>query len=130
MVVLLGLSQHVAQGTSLVVIIPTAVSGSITHFRMGNVRLRTAAWLSVGGSGRWEERSRHWRPRMRCCASSLAATLPSPASECWAPIGPKRRRLQWRISEPERLGRCDPWWLGDRDCRRRSGDGAQTRQWR
>jgi uncharacterized membrane protein YfcA len=49
MVVLLGLSQHVAQGTSLVVIIPTAVSGSITHFRMGNVRLRTAAWLSVGG---------------------------------------------------------------------------------
>jgi uncharacterized membrane protein YfcA len=49
MVVLLGLSQHVAQGTSLVVIIPTAVSGSITHFRMGNVRLRTAAWLSLGG---------------------------------------------------------------------------------
>lgn len=49
MVILLGLSQHVAQGTSLVVIIPTAVSGSITHFRMGNVRLATAAWLSVGG---------------------------------------------------------------------------------
>ncbi|HEY0494044.1 MAG TPA: sulfite exporter TauE/SafE family protein [Candidatus Dormibacteraeota bacterium] len=49
MVVLLGLSQHVAQGTSLAVIIPTAISGSITHFRMGNVRLATAAWLSVGG---------------------------------------------------------------------------------
>ena len=49
MVVLLGLSQHVAQGTSLLVIIPTAVSGSITHFRMGNVHLRKAAWLSAGG---------------------------------------------------------------------------------
>lgn len=49
MVVLLGLSQHLAQGTSLTVIIPTAISGSITHFRMGNVRLVTAAWLSAGG---------------------------------------------------------------------------------
>ncbi len=49
MTLLLGLSQHVAQGTSLLVIIPTAVSGSITHFRMGNIRLQTAAWLSIGG---------------------------------------------------------------------------------
>jgi uncharacterized membrane protein YfcA len=49
MTLLMGLSQHVAQGTSLLVIIPTAISGSITHFRMGNIRLQTAAWLSVGG---------------------------------------------------------------------------------
>src|SRR5467141_754230 len=49
MTLLMGLSQHMAQGTSLLVIIPTAVSGSITHFRMGNIRLETAAWLSAGG---------------------------------------------------------------------------------
>lgn len=49
MTVLMGLSQHVAQGTSLLVIIPTAISGSITHFRMGNIRPRTAGWLSAGG---------------------------------------------------------------------------------
>ena len=49
MTLLLGLSQHVAQGTSLLVIIPTAISGSITHFRMGNIRPRTAGWLSAGG---------------------------------------------------------------------------------
>src|SRR2546421_2618314 len=49
MTLLMGLSQHVAQGTSLLVIIPTAISGSITHFRMGNIRLETAGWLSVGG---------------------------------------------------------------------------------
>jgi len=49
MTLLMGLSQHVAQGTSLLVIIPTAISGSITHFRMGNIRLKTAGWLSVGG---------------------------------------------------------------------------------
>ena len=49
MTLLMGLSQHLAQGTSLLVIIPTAVSGSITHFRMGNIRLETAAWLSGGG---------------------------------------------------------------------------------
>lgn len=49
MTLLIGLSQHVAQGTSLLVIIPTAVSGSIAHYRMGNIRVPTAAWLSVGG---------------------------------------------------------------------------------
>ena len=49
MTLLMGLSQHLAQGTSLLVIIPTAISGSITHFRMGNIRLETAAWLSIGG---------------------------------------------------------------------------------
>jgi uncharacterized membrane protein YfcA len=49
MVFLMGLSQHLAQGTSLAVIIPTALSGGITHLRMGNIRLRTAAWLSLGG---------------------------------------------------------------------------------
>lgn len=48
MTLLMGLSQHVAQGTSLLVIIPTALSGSITHFRMGTIRLQTAGWLSVG----------------------------------------------------------------------------------
>jgi uncharacterized membrane protein YfcA len=49
MTLLMGLTQHMAQGTSLLVIIPTAISGSITHFRMGNIRLQTAAWLSAGG---------------------------------------------------------------------------------
>lgn len=49
MTLLMGLSQHVAQGTSLLVIIPTAISGSITHFRMGNIRVKTAGWLSLGG---------------------------------------------------------------------------------
>lgn len=49
MVLLLGLSQHVAQGTSLAVIIPTAIAGSVTHRRMGNLRFVTAAWMSLGG---------------------------------------------------------------------------------
>lgn len=49
MTLLMGLSQHLAQGTSLLVIIPTAISGSITHFRLGNIRRATAAWLSLGG---------------------------------------------------------------------------------
>src|SRR5437899_1627237 len=49
MTLLMGLSQHLAQGTSLLVIIPTAIAGSSTHFRMGNIRLETAAWLSAGG---------------------------------------------------------------------------------
>ena len=49
MVLLLGFDQHVAQGTSLVVIIPAALSGSITHYRNGRTSLRDAALLAGGG---------------------------------------------------------------------------------
>ena len=44
-----GLSHHLAQGTSLVAILPTAVVGAITHFRQGHVDLRAAAWIGVAG---------------------------------------------------------------------------------
>ena len=43
------LSQAVAQGTSLVAIVPTAIVGSITHVREGNVLLGPA--LMMGGGG-------------------------------------------------------------------------------
>lgn len=49
MVLLLGFEQHVAQGTSLVVIIPAALAGSITHHRKGSFALRDAATLALGG---------------------------------------------------------------------------------
>ena len=42
-------SQAVAQGTSLVVIIPTAIVGGITHLRNGNVLVRPALWMGGGG---------------------------------------------------------------------------------
>jgi uncharacterized protein len=42
------LSQAVAQGTSLVAIVPTAIVGGITHIRQGNV-LREPALLMGGG---------------------------------------------------------------------------------
>ncbi len=37
LVILLGVDQHAAQGASLVAIVPTAVVGSITHFRNNNI---------------------------------------------------------------------------------------------
>lgn len=49
MVLLLGFDQHVAQGTSLLVIIPAALSGSYTHHRNGRLVLRDAAFLAAGG---------------------------------------------------------------------------------
>jgi uncharacterized protein len=49
MVLLMGFEQHVAQGTSLVVVIPAALTGSITHYRRGSVSLRDAAALAIGG---------------------------------------------------------------------------------
>lgn len=49
LVLLLGFDQHVAQGTSLVVIIPAALAGSWIHHRNGRLALRDAAALAVGG---------------------------------------------------------------------------------
>jgi uncharacterized protein len=49
LVLLLGFDQHLAQGTSLVVIIPAALAGSWTHYRRGRLDLRTAAFVAAGG---------------------------------------------------------------------------------
>lgn len=37
MVILIGVTQHVAQGTALLVMVPTGAIGAFTHWRMGNV---------------------------------------------------------------------------------------------
>ena len=49
LVLLLGFDQHLAQGTSLVVIIPAALAGSWTHYQRGRLDLRVAAFVAVGG---------------------------------------------------------------------------------
>jgi uncharacterized protein len=49
MTVGLRLSQAVAQGTSLLAIVPTAIVGGVTHIREGNV-MRDPA-LAMGGGG-------------------------------------------------------------------------------
>ena len=49
MTVGIGLSQAVAQGTSLVAIVPTSLVSSITHFREGNVLRDVALWMGGGG---------------------------------------------------------------------------------
>ncbi len=42
-------SQAVAQGTSLVAIVPTAIVGGVTHLREGNVLREAALWMGGGG---------------------------------------------------------------------------------
>ena len=49
MTVGVGLSQALAQGTSLVAIVPTALVSTVTHFREGNVLRAAALWLGGGG---------------------------------------------------------------------------------
>lgn len=49
MVLLLGFAQKLAQGISLAVIIPTAISGAFVHYRQGNIRPRDVALLGLGG---------------------------------------------------------------------------------
>ena len=46
--ILLHLGQHVAQGVSLIVIIPTAISGAWSHYKRGNVNVPVATGLAPG----------------------------------------------------------------------------------
>ena len=47
--VFFGFSQHLAQGTSLAVIVPTAIVGTILHARRGRVHWRVAGLIAIGG---------------------------------------------------------------------------------
>jgi len=49
MVLVTAFDQHVAQGTSLLVIIPAAAFGSFTHHRRGRLALRDAGAVAAGG---------------------------------------------------------------------------------
>jgi uncharacterized protein len=49
--VFLDRSQHLAEGTSLLAIIPISIAGVLAHRGRGYVSLRAAAWLGVGGAG-------------------------------------------------------------------------------
>ncbi len=50
MVLVLGVPQIIAQGISLAAMIPTAVSGVITHTRLGNVDFEVGKWTAVGAA--------------------------------------------------------------------------------
>jgi uncharacterized membrane protein YfcA len=49
LVLALGESQHLAEGTSLLVIVPTALMGVWAHHRKGYVRFGAALRLGLGG---------------------------------------------------------------------------------
>ena len=49
MVIAFRFGQHVAQGTSLVAIIPISLVGAVTHQREGHVNLPAAAWMGLVG---------------------------------------------------------------------------------
>jgi uncharacterized protein len=44
-----GMGQRLAQGTSLVAILPTAAIGALTYYRSGDLDLRAAAWMGAAG---------------------------------------------------------------------------------
>ena len=49
LVVFFGFEQHVAQGTSLAIIVPTAVVGMAIHARSGRVEWGVALAIAAGG---------------------------------------------------------------------------------
>jgi uncharacterized membrane protein YfcA len=48
MVVLAGMSQHMAQGTSRLAMVPIGLSGALTHYKLGNVHMHVAGGLVAG----------------------------------------------------------------------------------
>jgi uncharacterized protein len=48
MVLIVGLSQYTAQGTSLLAMVPTGMVGAFTHWRLGNVVSRVLPGLILG----------------------------------------------------------------------------------
>jgi len=44
-----GIGQRLAQGTSLVAILPTAAIGAMTYYRGGDLDVRAAAWMGAAG---------------------------------------------------------------------------------
>jgi uncharacterized membrane protein YfcA len=48
MVLLAGLNQHTAQGTSLLVMVPAGLSGALTHYRLGNVQTTIVGGMVMG----------------------------------------------------------------------------------
>ncbi len=48
LVLVLGFNQHLAQGTSLLVMVPAAGAGAWTHKRLGNVEARLLFWIVPG----------------------------------------------------------------------------------
>lgn len=49
LVVFFAFPQHIAQGTSLAVILPTAMVGTYLHAKRGRVHTRTALLVAAGG---------------------------------------------------------------------------------
>lgn len=49
LVVIFGFDQHIAQGTSLAVIFPTAIVATMAHTRRGNVRWHLAVPIGIAG---------------------------------------------------------------------------------
>lgn len=48
LVYVLHTEMHIAVGTSLALIVPAAITGSLTHYRNGNIDLHLFALMAVG----------------------------------------------------------------------------------
>jgi uncharacterized protein len=48
MVILAGMPQHLAQGTSLLAMVPVGITGALTHYRLGNIHSHLALGLAAG----------------------------------------------------------------------------------
>ena len=73
-VLILGYGQHIGQGISLVVMIPTTLAGAITHYRMKNLELRPVLLIAIGAvaAGLLAALLRNSSRKQRCSASSVS----------------------------------------------------------
>jgi uncharacterized membrane protein YfcA len=48
LVLLMGLTQHTAQGSSLLAMVPIGLTGALTHRKLGNVQTSLLPWMIPG----------------------------------------------------------------------------------
>ncbi|MHB8108520.1 MAG: sulfite exporter TauE/SafE family protein [Syntrophorhabdaceae bacterium] len=50
LVILIGMPQHLAQGTSLLAMVPGSAMGAYTHYKLGNITVRICIGLALGAA--------------------------------------------------------------------------------
>ena len=94
-VLVLGMPQAAAQGTSLAVILLAAPAGAFEHHRHGNVRLRLVPWLALGAiaGGPAAAGLAQWLPQA-ALARAFAVFLLANAFHLWVRSGEKTQTAE------------------------------------
>ncbi len=117
LVIFIGLTQHQAEATSLLAIVPVALAGAVLQDRYGNVRrgdaLLIGALSVAGAAGGWHWQTRfrgrccRWASRCSCCSSRRSSCAGMWDAKAWRSKKGSRLDVTWD-STTQSTSRS--WW--------------------